>query len=153
MSNKKSVFLFLIALIFAGAIAQSETLTPTYASSIAPGGFEGGLGTIKSGGASVTITATSLLAVSDSATTQSAGSITWAPSVPITMILTFNYQITNPGSNFVIYRADWFDETIGYTDGKVKTFSETFDSYDQIFVSVKAKNGSVSISNLSIRVL
>jgi hypothetical protein len=151
MSNKWSVFLFLTAFIFAGVMAQAGTLTPTYISSIAPGAIAGGLGTIKSGGASVTVTPTSISAISDSATTESAGSISWAPSVPMTITLTFNYQITNPGSNFVIWGADWFGQTIGYTDGTVKTFSETYDISDEVFVSVKTKGGSVTITNISVQ--
>jgi hypothetical protein len=151
MSNKKSVLLFLMAFIFAGAFAQAGTLTATYSSSITPGGLGGGLGTIKSGGSSVTITPTSISAISDSAATVSVGTITWTPSVPISVTLTFNYQITTPGSNFVIWGADWFGTTIGYTDGTAKTFSETFDISDEIFVSVKAKGGSVSISNISVQ--
>jgi hypothetical protein len=150
-ANKTCVLFFLVALIFAGTIAQAGTLTPTYISSIAPGAIAGGLGTIKSGGASVTVTPTSISAISDSATTESAGSISWAPSVPMTITLTFNYQITNPGGSFVIYRADWFSETLGYTDGKVKTFSETYDISDEVFVSVKTKGGSVTITNISVQ--
>jgi hypothetical protein len=151
MSNKKGLFLFLMAFIFAGAMAQAATLIPTYRSSITPGGAGGGLGTIKSGGSSVTITPTSILAVSDSATTESVGSITWTSSViPMTVTLTFNYQITSPGG-FVIWGAGWFGGTFEYTDGTAKTFSQTFDiEDDQIFVSVKAKGGSVSINNISV---
>jgi hypothetical protein len=152
-SNKKRVFLSLTAFIFAGAIAQAATLTPTYGSSITPGGLRGELGTIKSGGSSVTVTPTSILAVSDRDATESAGTITWTPSDPVTVTLTFDYQITNPGGNFVIYQADWFGETIKYTDGAVKTFSQTFDVINpQLFVSVKAKNGSVSIRNISVKI-
>jgi hypothetical protein len=139
-----------MAFIFAGAIAQAGTLTATYSSSITPGGPQGGLGTIKSGGSSVTITSTSILAVSDASATESSGSITWTPSVPVSATLSFNYQITDPGSSVVIWRGDWFSGTIEYTDGKVKTFSESFDIADQIHVSVKAKNGSVSITNISV---
>jgi len=69
----------------------------------------------------------------------------------MTITLTFNYQITAPGSSFVIYRADWFSETIGYTDGKVKTFSETYDISDEVYVSVKTKGGSVFITNISVQ--
>jgi len=150
-SNKGSVFLLVIAFMFAGSMAKAGTLTPAYSSSINPGASQGGLGTIKLGGASVTITPTSITAISDSATTESTGSITWTPSVPMTVTLTFSYQITNPGGSFVIYQADWFSETIGYTDGKVKTFSETYDISDEVFVSVKTKGGSVSITNISVQ--
>ena len=153
MMSKKSMSLILMAFIFVTAIAQAGTLTPTYRSSITPGGPEGGLGTIKSGGASVTITPTSILVISDSDTTESSASITWAPPDPVTVTLTFDYQIKNPGSSFVIYQADWFGETFKYTDGKVKSFSQTFDTENPlILVSAKTKNGSVSISNISVKV-
>jgi hypothetical protein len=109
------------------------------------------LGTIRSGGSSVTITPGSISAVSDNTATESAGRITWNPSVPMTVTLTFNYQIAASGSSLVIFGADWFGQKMGYTDGTVKTFSETFDIADEIFVSVQAKGGSVSISNLSVR--
>lgn len=150
MSNKKVIFL-LMAFIGAGAILQAGTITMAYRSSIGPGGPEGGLGTIKSGESSVTITPTSIVAISDNATTESSGGITWTPSVPMTVTLTFDYQIKNPGSNLVLWKADWFGQTIEYTDGTVKTFSQAFDFYDQISVFVKAKNGSVSISNISVK--
>ena len=149
-SNKKRVFFFLIASIFAGAIAQAGTLTPTYRSAITPGGATGGLGTIKAGASSVTITPTSMLAISDSATTESVATITWTPSVPMNVTLTFKYQITGPGSCFVIWGADWFSGKFEYTDGTVKTFTQTFDVTDQIFISVTSKSGSVSINDISI---
>jgi adenine-specific DNA methylase len=154
MSNKKGAFLFLMAFIVTAAIAQAEALTPTYSSYITPDGPEGGLGTIKLGGSSVTITATSISAISDSATTESSGSINWTPPDPMTVTITFDYQITNPGSNFVIYQADWFGETFKYTDGEVKTFSQTFDIENpRLLVSVKAKNGKVSIKNISVKII
>ena len=144
------VFLLMV-LLFAGVIVPAETLTPTYSSSISPGGIEGGLGTIQSGGASVTITPTSISAISDSASTECVGIITWTPSMPVTATLTFDYRIESSGSNFVIWAADWFGQTFEYTNGKVKTFSQSFDITDQIVVSIKAKNGRVSISNISVR--
>ncbi len=151
MSNKNSAFLFLMAFILAGTISHAGTLAPTYGSSITPGGVEGGLGTIKSAGSSVTITPTSIVAVSDNAATESIGSIMWTSLVPMTVTVTFDYQIKNPGSNFVVWKVDWFGQTYEYTDGAVKTFTQTFDFEDQIFVTVKAKNGSVSISNISVK--
>ncbi len=150
MLIKKSVFLFLAAFIFSGAIARAGTLTPSYRSAITPGGVAGGLGTIKSGGSSVTVTSTSILAVSDSATTDAIGTITWTPSSPMNVTLTFKYQITSPGNSFVIWGADWFSGKFEYTDGTVKTFTQTFDVYDQISVSVTSKGGSVSISDISV---
>jgi hypothetical protein len=150
MSPGKYLLLPALALMAAAAIVQAETITPVYHSSIVPAGVEGGLGTIKSGGSSVAITPTSIVAVSDNVNTESSGSITWTPSVPMTVTLTFSYQITNPGGSFVFYRADWFSETFSYTDGTVKTFSESFDIEDQVFVTIKAKGGSVSLTNISV---
>jgi hypothetical protein len=151
--SKKSMSLFLMAFIFVTVMAQAGALTPIYRSSITPGGPEGGLGTIKSGGSSVTITPASIFVFSDSDTTESSASITWAPPDPVTVTLTFDYQIKNPGSSFVMYQADWFGGTFQYTDGTVQTFSQTFDTENPlILVSAKAKNGSVSISNISVKI-
>jgi len=149
MSNRKSAFLFLMALIFAGAIAQAGTLTPAYSSAIIPGGVKGGLGTIKSAGSSVTITTNSIVAVSDGAT-KAVGSITWTPSTPMNVTLTIKYQITSPGGGFVMWGGDWFSGKFEYTDGAEKTFTQTFDIVEQISVSIEVKNGSVSVSDISV---
>jgi hypothetical protein len=149
MANRKGLFLSLLVFIFAGAIAHAGTLTPTYSSAITPGGVKGGLGTVKSGGTSVTIDPNSIVAVSDGATT-AVGSITWTPSTPMNVTLTFKYQITSPGAGFVMWGGDWFSGKFEYTDGKEKTFSQTFDVVEQVSVSVQVKNGSVSISNISV---
>lgn len=146
----RGISFFLAAVIYTAALAHAGTLTPAYTTSISPAGIKGGLGTIQSGGSSVTVGEKSISATSDNDATEAFGSITWTPSVPMTVTLTFEYQITNPGSSFVIWGADWFGETIKFTDGKVKTFSQSFDISDQISVSVKVKNGSVSITNISV---
>ncbi len=151
ISIKRRTIFFLTAITFACTMAHAGTLTPTYSSAITPGGPEGGLGTIKLGGSSVTITPTSILAVSDNDATESIGSIAWTPSVPMTITLTFSYQIKNPGESFVLYRADWFSDTIRYTDGTIKTFSETYDISDQVIISFKAKGSTVSITNISVQ--
>jgi hypothetical protein len=154
ISSQTKVFLFLIfCFIVAGSIAHAGTLTPTYNSLIYPGLSSDSLGTISSHGSSVTITPTSIVAVDSAATSMSTGSITWTASSDMSVTLSFDYQITAPGGSWVLSGTGYGEPLMFYyTDGKVQSFSHTFDlaASETLFVQAYAQDGSVSISNIAV---